>query len=189
MPPALCARSIYCPTVEPLAGDSLGLSPCHQPGEVLHVQDMELCGYSPLPERILSGETAVGEQSPQNPVPRHTVLDAQTRIPSSSLRLRRSTPTLKRPFLDINCPTAAHSAEAAPKLIPNLQPGEVVDIQNTLRRESSSLPSRGVPERDLSDGRAFSRHRHSSSSQVINRRGPEEADKALDSGRQVGGAR
>ena len=48
------------------------------------------------------------------------------------------------------------SGRLPPSLFPNLQPGEVVDIQNMLRRESSSLSSREVPEH--SDGRVFSGH-------------------------------
>ena len=135
------------------------LSLSRQLGEVPYLQGMDRCGYSPPPERILSGETTFGEQSPSNPVPNHQARDARTGIPSSSLRLRRSAAIPQEAFLEYQLSDGStFSGRLPPGLFPNLQPGEVVDIQSRFRRGSSSLPSRAVPENDLSDGRVFGGH-------------------------------
>ena len=117
---------------------------------------MDRRGYSPLPERILSGETTFGEQTPSSPVPSHQARDAQPRFPPRPCACGGPLTSPRRPSGISLLDGSTFSGRLPPSLFPDLQPGEVVDIQNMLRRESSSLSSREVPEH--SDGRVFSRH-------------------------------
>ena len=152
--------------------------PKTQPGDVLRVQDMNRSCYSPLPECTISGETTFGEQPPPTPRPK----PPGTRCPQSGF-LPRPTPAEfhrhpREAFLEYQLSDGStFSGRLPPGSFPNLQAGEVVDIQDNLRRGSSSLPSREVPEHDLSDGRVFGGHPSTpSSSQAINQRGPEDQE-------------
>ena len=138
-------RNIYSPTIEPsMGGSGLGLpsesstpppQPVSkpQPGELLRVQDMSRCYYSPLPERTLSGETTIGEQPIPRPEPPGTRCPNPGFLPRPAPAEFRCHP--REAFLEYQLSNGStFSGRLPPGLFPNLQPGEVVDIQDRFRR-------------------------------------------------------
>ena len=103
--------------------------------------------------RCQSAPSPVKQPSASNPYPvrNHQARDAQTRDSSPSCACGVPLPP-PGGVSGISVRRQHTQREAAPGLFPNLQGGEVVDIQDSLRSGSSSPPSRGVPEHDFSGG-------------------------------------